>query len=110
MVITENYENINILNLRGSILQGDCNIIRKYLEAYLLETEKFIIVNPLETNHICSAALGQFVYMKNKYNIIAVDIKINVTDEDLLELLEIIMLDQVFQIYEDFNSCRLLFN
>ena len=109
MVITENYENINILNLKGSILQGDCDTIRKYLEAYLSDTKKFIIDNLLETNHICSSALGQLVYMKNKFNIIGGDIKIIVTDEDLLELLEITMLDQVFQIYEDFNSCRLSF-
>ncbi len=47
--------------------------------------------------------------MKNKFNTIGGDIKIIVTDEDLLELLEITMLDQVFQIYEDFNSCKLSF-
>lgn len=109
MVITENYENINILNLKGSILQGDCDTIRRHLESYLSETKKFIVVNLLETNHICSSALGQLVYMKNKFNTIGGDIKIIVNDEDLLELLEITMLDQVFQIYEDFNTCKLSF-
>ncbi len=109
MVITESYDNLDILNLKGSILQGDSDTIRKYLESYLSETKKYIIINLLETNHICSSALGQLVYMKNKFNTIGGDIKIIVTDEDLLELLEITMLDQVFQLYEDLNSCKLSF-
>jgi anti-anti-sigma regulatory factor len=48
--------------------------------------------------------------MKNKFNSHGGDIKMVVTDEDLLELLEITMLDQVFQLYDNVNACAKSFS
>jgi anti-sigma B factor antagonist len=110
MVITEKYEHLTILNLKGSILQSESDVIRRSLESFLSNANPFIAINLLETNHICSSALGQIVYMKNKFISLGGDIKMVVTDEDLLELLEITMLDQVFQLHETIAACAKSFS
>ncbi len=110
MVVTESFEDITILNLKGSILQSESDMIRLCLENFLSSSNTNIAINMLETNHICSSALGQIVFMKNKFNSHGGDIKMVVTDEDLLELLEITMLDQVFQLYDNVNACAKSFS
>ena len=105
MVQRSTYEDIHILNLHGSILQSESEVIRKYLENYLSSQNYKIVVNLLETNHICSSALGHIVYMKNKFNKVGGDIRVVVNDEDLLELFEITTLDQVFMLFDNFITC-----
>lgn len=58
----------------------------------------------METQHICSSALGQIVFMKNKFVSVGGNIVLVVRDEDLLELLEITMLDQIFEVYSHTNE------
>lgn len=96
---------VTILNLKGSILQNDSQSLREFLEKNLLEKKYNVVVNLLDTIHICSSALGQIVYMKPKFISNGGDIKMTVDDEDLLELLEITMLDQVFNLFSDLPAC-----
>jgi len=51
-------------------------------------------------------ALGILVSYKKKFTENSGNIKIVITDEDLLELFEITMLDKIFEIFQDLKSAE----
>lgn len=97
-VITK--ENIQILKPSGSILQSDTDKFETFFKDSIKNKHTDIIVDFSETNHICSSVLGQLVFYKHNIRSKNGDIRLVITDEDLLELFEITLLNKVFQIYE----------
>jgi anti-anti-sigma factor len=98
-----------IIQLEGSILQIESDQLRRLLENHYDNKDKNIIIDMLGTNHICSSALGHLVFAKNKLRSFYGDIKFVAADEDLLELLDLTMLNQVFEIYSDLETAKASF-
>jgi anti-sigma B factor antagonist len=104
LVTISKIKNVVVLNLIDTILHSESDYIRNQLEEFINKKSKQVVVNLLKTNHICSSALGQIVFMKSKFDSIGGDIVLVLTDEDLLELFEITMLDQLFRIYSNLDD------
>jgi anti-sigma B factor antagonist len=93
-------DDVYILSLEGSILHKDSEALREYFEGMYENKITKIVLDMTKTHHICSSALGHMVYMENRLRSIGGEIKLVVNDEDLLELLDITLLNQVFLIYK----------
>ncbi len=99
-IIQESEGEVQILTVKGRIMQEDSHEFEERLEE-LLRREKFrIVLDFTEMKHICSTALGVMVSMKRKTRRNAGDIKIAVKEGAVKELLELTMLDKVFDLYD----------
>ncbi len=105
MRLTEN-KNFTTLKLTGSILESNIKDLNVKFEKMLAHSQKNVVVDFTEVNHICSMALGILVSYKKKFTENSGNIKIVITDEDLLELFEITMLDKIFEIFQDLKSAE----
>lgn len=90
---------INILTLKGSILQEDADQLEELLEKVSASESKNLIVDMIDVTHISSIAVGCLVQYKKRHADSNFDIKLVATDDDLLQLFEITMLDKVFSIF-----------
>ena len=90
---------INILTLKGSILQEDADQLEELLEKVGSFDSKNLIVDMVDVSHISSIAVGCLVQYKKRHCDSNFDIRLVATDEDLLQLFEITMLDRVFSIH-----------
>ncbi|MCB1180361.1 MAG: STAS domain-containing protein [Leptospiraceae bacterium] len=95
---------ITIIHPGRTILQSDSDELRKLFEDLYNKKTNTIIMNLLDTDHICSSALGHMVFMRNRVQENFGDVKLVVQDEDLLELMDITMLNLVFEIYSSIGS------
>ena len=85
-------------------MQEDAPIFEESLED-LIEGGQFrIVLDFTGMKHICSTALGVMVSMKRKARRNAGDIKIAVSEGAVKELLELTMLDKVFDLYDSRQS------
>jgi anti-anti-sigma factor len=100
----QNKEDIYILSLEGSILHKDSQSLKEYFDGMYENKIKKIIIDMTKTHHICSSALGHMVYMENRLRQIGGEIKLVIKDEDLLELMDITLLNQVFLIYKTLSD------
>ncbi|MCB1157446.1 MAG: STAS domain-containing protein [Leptospiraceae bacterium] len=98
--------NIHVFRLEGSILQDEGEKLDLYFSELLGHAENQIVVDMTEANHICSMVLGQLVFYKKKVNALGGDIKLIITDEDLLELFDITLLNRVFEIYSNMDEAQ----
>ncbi|MBE7411285.1 MAG: STAS domain-containing protein [Leptospiraceae bacterium] len=105
MILSTN-PNYSIFKLSGSILESNIKEIDSSLDALFAKSQKNIIVDLTDVNHICSMGLGILVAYKKKFNESSGDIKLIIYDDDLLELFEITMLDKIFNIYKDLESAE----
>lgn len=103
-------DKIHLIKLEGSVLQSDSQRIERYFFEIFSSENKNVIIDLSEANHISSSVLGQIVFMKNKLKHKSGDLKLVATDEDLLELFELTMLNKVFQIYSDLETAIESFN
>ncbi|MCE9502095.1 MAG: STAS domain-containing protein [Leptospira sp.] len=94
-------EGIQTLKLQGSILQADAELLEGLLTKIDPTDPYRVIIDFTDATHICSAVLGILVSFKRKFKQNGGDVKLVISDEDLLELFEITMLDKVFEIYSD---------
>lgn len=91
---------IQVLTVKGRIMQEDSPVFEEGLEEIMGEEKFRIVLDFTEMSHICSTALGVMVSMKRKARRNAGDIKIAVGEGAVKELLELTMLDKVFDLFD----------
>ena len=101
---------IHILTLRGSILQEDTDRLEELLEKVDGSDSKNLIVDLIDVSHISSIAVGCLVQFKKRHVDTDFDIKLVVTDDDLLQLFEITMLNKIFSIYYTLDEALMAFS
>lgn len=101
MIQFQNKGDVYILSLEGSILHKDSESLKEYFDGMYENKIVKIVIDMTKTHHICSSALGHMVYMENRLRSIGGEIKLVVNDDDLLELMDITLLNQVFIIYKN---------
>jgi len=92
-------DGIYILKLKGTILQEDSDALEEILESVDSKDSKNLIVDMIDVTHISSIAVGCLVQYKKRLIGKDYDIKLVATDDDLLQLFEITMLNKVFAIH-----------
>lgn len=90
---------IHILKLSGTILQNDERQIDNYFLQFHAGSSLKFVIDFTDVFHICSAAIGRIMHYKSIFSSNDGNIKLVISDEDLLELFEITMLNQVFEIH-----------
>lgn len=105
-------DDIIILKFKGNIQHSDTPNFEKELENVILEQNLYkIILDLTSVNHICSSALGILIAMERKIKRKNGDIRLVITEPDVLKVMQITLLDRVFQIYsnlqEALNSFKL---
>ena len=90
---------IHIITLKGSILQDDADYLEELLEKVGESANKNLVVDMIDVSHISSIAVGCLVQFKKRHTDEDCDIKLVATDEDLLQLFEITMLNKIFSIH-----------
>jgi anti-anti-sigma factor len=98
-VNSETINSIVVIHLDRTVLQPDSEALRKHLEELYERKIDKLILDFTSTDHICSSALGNIVYMKNRMKSYDGTIRLVIHDDDLLELMDITMLNQVFKIF-----------
>ena len=93
-------DGIQIIKLEGSVLQSESIRIERYFSEIFASNFKNVVIDLTEAKHISSAVLGQMVFIKKKLVSQSGDIKLIITDDDILELFDLTMLNKVFQIFE----------
>lgn len=87
-----------IIELDGNIQQIQMDGLEKALESCHTRRQYQVIVDLANVVHICSSALGLLVSYKRLYKQEKGDLQLVITDENLLKLFEITMLNKVFEI------------
>ncbi len=101
----KNQGNIEIIKIRGRILQDDAQSVENSLqESYLNDSIKIIVVDLSAVSHICSSALGVLISMKRRIRKRDGDIKLIIRDGEVRTLIQVTMLDRVFQIYDNLEE------
>jgi anti-sigma B factor antagonist len=99
------FENgVQFIKMEGSILQADTDMLNGFIQDVLSSQNYTVLIDLSDANHICSSALGQLVYFKNKLSEHGGQMKVVLTDDDLLELFELTLLNEIFEIYSDVGS------
>lgn len=93
-------DGVAIIELKDTVLQPQADELEDQFEALMAKKKTEAVVDLTEARHICSSALGTLVAFKRRFKQHDGDLKLVVTNEDLLQLLEITMLDKVFDIFE----------
>lgn len=103
-------DNMDIIQLTGRIDQDASEELEELLETCLTDDITNICIDMIEVKHICSSALGVLVAIKRKIKDHDGDIKLVITNDNLMKLFQTTMLDKVFEIYESERECRSAFN
>ena len=107
----EKINKINVLKLHGSILQENSEALEEMLHRIIKSENRKLIVDMSDVTHICSLAVGFLVeYKKRAAEAGDGDIKLVVSDDDLLQLFEITMLNKVFSIHHSLDESLNAFN
>ena len=96
--------NIHILEIGGSIQHGDTPAFEEGIERALNEGARFLILYFTKLRYICSSALGVLIASKRKIRRREGDIRIVLTEGDVLRVFRITLLDRVFHFYDDLPS------
>ena len=91
---------VHVISVQGRIQQDDSIELEEALEDALNDEKFHIVVDLTEVKHICSTALGVLVSMKRRLRRNNGDIKIAVVEGDVKNLLQITMLDRVFELHD----------
>lgn len=92
-------EGIQVIKMDGSVLQSDSGRLDRYFSQIFSSESKNVVIDLTDANHISSSVLGQIVFLKNKLKALSGDIRLVITDDDLLELFDLTMLNKVFEIF-----------
>jgi anti-sigma B factor antagonist len=102
-------DNIEIIQLDGRIDQEASEELESILEECLESDNTNICIDMIDVKHICSSALGVLVAVKRKIKDNKGDIKLVITNDNLMKLFQTTMLDKVFEIYESERECKTSF-
>jgi anti-sigma B factor antagonist len=97
-------EGIQLIKMEGSVLQSDSGRLDRYFSQIFSSDSKNVVIDLTDANHISSSVLGQIVFLKNKLKALSGDIRLVITDDDLLELFDLTMLNKVFEIYPNVDA------
>lgn len=97
-------EGIQLIKMDGSILQSDSGRLDRYFSQIFSSESRKVVIDLTDANHISSSVLGQIVFLKNKLKALSGDIRLVITDDDLLELFDLTMLNKVFEIFPDIDA------
>ena len=89
-----------IISIKGRILQEDSASLEDALEEALKKRVYRIVLDFMEVKHICSTALGVMVSMKRRVRRNEGDIKIALKNGEVKKLLELTMLDKIFELFD----------
>lgn len=103
-------DSMDIIQLNGRIDQEASEELEEMLEECLSNDVTNICIDMVEVKHICSSALGVLVAVKRRIKDHDGDIKLVITNDNLMKLFQTTMLDKVFEIYESERECRAAFN
>lgn len=92
---------VHILEIGGSIQHGDTPAFEEGIEKVLNEGARFVLLDFSRLRYICSSALGVLIASKRKIRRREGDIRIVLTEGDVLRVFRITLLDRVFHFYED---------
>jgi anti-anti-sigma factor len=106
--ITE--ENIEVIILDGRVDQEMSEELESVLEEYLENGKINICIDMINVKHVCSSALGVLVAVKRKIKDKNGDIKLVISNENLMKLFQTTMLDKVFEIYDSQRECLSAFD
>ena len=106
----ETYENIEIISLEARIDQDGSEELETLLQTCYEEGKYNICIDLTNVKHMCSSALGSLVRIKSKLNDKDGDMKIIISNENLMRLFQTTMLDKVFEIYESRRECLSIFD
>lgn len=95
---------VQVITVRGRIQQDDSILLEEALEKALSDQHYKIVLDLTKAKHICSTALGVLVSMKRRLRRNNGDIKIAIEEGDVKNLLQITMLDRVFELHENSES------
>lgn len=95
-------EDIIILKFKGSIQHSDTPNFEKEIENVILEQNLYKIILDLSlVNHISSSALGSLIAMERKIKRKNGDIRLVITEPEVLRIMQITLLNRVFQIFSN---------
>ncbi|MCB1302697.1 MAG: STAS domain-containing protein [Leptospiraceae bacterium] len=95
---------IFVLTISGSIQHGDTPIFEEGIERTFNDGARFIVLDFKDLRYICSSALGVLIASKRKIRRREGDIRIVLTEGDVLRVFRITLLDRVFQFFDDLAS------
>ncbi len=95
---------VHLIKISGRVQQDDSIRLEEALEKALHESQQKIVIDLTDAKHICSTALGVLVSMKRRLRRNNGDIKLAVDEGDVKNLLQITMLDRVFELHENQES------
>ncbi|HOK02780.1 MAG TPA: STAS domain-containing protein [Spirochaetota bacterium] len=103
-------DNYEIIVLEGRVDQDESEELEAMLNDCLDEGKYNICIDMIDVKHICSSALGVLVAIKRKIKNNQGDIKLIISNDNLLKLFQTTMLDKVFEIYESRRECLATFD
>jgi anti-anti-sigma factor len=103
-------DNVEIIVLDGRIDQEASEELETVLEEYIAGGRTNICIDMINVKHICSSALGVLVAIKRKIKDREGDIKLVISNDNLMKLFQTTMLDKVFEIYDSQRECLSAFD
>ncbi len=103
-------DNMEIIQLEGRIDQEASEELESMLEDCIKDEVENICIDMINVKHICSSALGVLVAIKRKIKDKDGDIKLVISNDNLMKLFQTTMLDKVFEIYESQRECHNAFD
>ncbi len=98
-------DNVDIVVLDGRVDEKASEDLETALQGLLGKKKYNICIDLINVKHICSLALGVLVAIKRKLKDNDGDIKLVLTNENLIKLFQTTMLDKVFEIFESQREC-----
>jgi len=103
-------DNCEMIILDGRIDQEGSEELETVLQECLDEDKIQICIDMINVKHICSSALGVLVAIKRKIVKSDGDIKLIISNDNLLKLFQTTMLDKIFEVYDSKRECLSTFD
>jgi anti-anti-sigma factor len=98
-ITKEKKDNITILKVKGNIQHTDTPTFEKELEKLLEENVLKIIIDLTNVKLVSSSALGTLIAMQRRVKRKGGDIRLVITENEVLRVMQITLLNRVFQIF-----------
>jgi len=98
-IAKEKKEDITILKVKGNIQHTDTPNFEKELESLLEENVIKIIIDLTNVKLVSSSALGTLIAMQRRIKRKGGDIRLVITENEVLRVMQITLLNRVFQIF-----------
>ncbi len=104
MVSQEEVKDVVILTPQNSILHEEIERMENIFENLLKKGKVKVVLDLSKVTHTSSSTLGLLVAAKKKFQNQGGDIKLVVVSDELKQIIEITMLDHIFEIYSSRNN------